>query len=334
MNKKAWLWILPLVLLLALPLLVVLGMETGMKDMGLGETLDLFFNGDGLQREILVDLILPRVVMALLSGAILTLGGFLMQALVKNPLADPYIMGLSAGAGFGVNLKLLGIIGIGAGAYVLPFFAFVGALLSLVLLLALGYRAMYQDSARLLIAGVAVSSLFMALTGLLIYVFSENDTLHQVIFWSFGSFAASHWEDVYVVAVLLALLWAFTYAWGNRLDLLVMGDRQAGSLGMQVPRAKLMILGVTALCVGGSIAYTGPIGFVGMMIPHFSRGVFGLKHRHNILFGSLLGGTFLLACDVLSQWIYPPVGLPIGVITALLGVPFFLYLLFGSRYKF
>lgn len=321
-----------LVLILAIPLVLFLGMNIGVWDLSPGEVLNLIFAPESLPKVIVRDLRLTRVLMAMLSGALLTLGGFMMQALVRNPLADPYIMGLSAGAGFGANLRLLGILTIG-GFAILPLYAFLGACLSLGLLLLLGFRSMANDSTRLLIAGIAVSSFFVALTGLMIYTAQDSEDLRAVIFWSFGSFAGTSWQAVAVSAVLLAVLWGFGLLNAHRLDLISMGDLQARSLGMRTKYMKLLILGITSLCVGGSIAYTGPIGFVGLMIPHFSRSLLGGLHKPNLIFGTILGAVFLAVCDLVSQLIYPPVGLPIGILTALLGVPFFLQLLFSSRHR-
>jgi iron complex transport system permease protein len=321
-----------LLLLLGLPLTVFLGMNVGSWDMGPDEVWAAIWGPENLQKAIVRDLRLSRVLLAMCSGALLTLGGFLMQALVRNPLADPYIMGLSAGAGLGANLRLLGIISLGSIAF-LPFYAFAGAALSLGLLLVLGRRSLQEDSSRLLIAGIAVSSFFVAITGFLIYTANDFEDLRSVIYWSLGGFGGAKWQAVAVSVGLLAILWAYAWWMRNSLDVLALGDVQAGALGMGVRKIKLSLLLMTALCVGGSIAYTGPIGFVGLMIPHFSRGINGGLHRDNLIFGPLLGAVFLPLCDLTSQLLYPPAGLPVGILTAMLGVPFFLHLLFSSRHR-
>lgn len=319
-------------LLLALLLTLVLGIQTGSIDLSAAEIWDILRDKTHPQAVIVWDLRLPRLLLGVCSGAVLSLGGFYMQALIKNPLADPYIMGLTAGAGLGVNLVVLGLIPLGSMAgFSYPLMAGVGGLSSLALVLALGWRSLFEDSARLLIAGVAVSSIFTAVTGVLIYTQADSDQVRQLVFWSFGSLAKAQWSAVQVSAALLliALLWGWLN--GHRLDVLVLGDATAHSLGLRTTRLKLLLLFVTSLTVGGTVAFTGPIGFVGMMIPHFSRAFFGAAHRPNLLLGSLLGGTYLLACDLLGRWLLPPAGLPIGIVTAILGVPFFLYLLFGRR---
>ncbi len=320
-----------LLLIAAIPVVLFLGMNTGVWDLSPREVFDLIFAPERLSKVIIRDLRLTRVLMAMLSGGLLSLGGFMMQALVRNPLADPYIMGLSAGAGFGTNLRLLGIITVGSFA-TLPVYAFTGGCLSLGMLLLLGSRYLTNNSAKLLIAGIAVSSFFVALTGLMIYTSQDSEDLRAVIFWSFGSFAGTSWNAIWVSSILLAVLWGFGIANAHRLDLISVGELQARSLGMRTGYMKLFILGLTSLCVGGSIAYTGPVGFIGLMVPHFSRSILGGLHRPNLIFGTLLGAVFLALCDLISQLIYPPVGLPIGILTAILGIPFFLQLLFSERH--
>lgn len=330
MNRRLAFRILPL--LLAIPLVLYLGMNVGAWEMSPGEVWERLTGPDSLKKRVLIDLRLTRVLLGMLSGAILTLGGFLMQALIRNPLADPYIMGLSAGAGLGANLRLLGIITIGSVAF-LPAYAFLGGLLALLLLFLLAFRALSGDSSKLLIAGIAVSSFFMAVTGFLIYTAQDAEDLRAVIHWSFGGFTYANWEAVGVSAGLCVLLWGAGLALARRLDVLALGDVQAGSLGMSTERMKILLLVLTALGVGGSIAYTGPVGFVGLMVPHFSRSINGGLHSPNLVFGPLLGAIFLPLCDIASQAIYPPAGLPVGILTAALGAPFFFYLLFVSKVR-
>ncbi|MEM7371104.1 MAG: iron ABC transporter permease [Bacteroidota bacterium] len=321
-----------LVLLLLAGVSMLLGLHTGSYDFSSKEIFQAIIDPAFKDRMIIVDLRLPRVLLALLSGGILALGGFYMQVLIKNPLADPYIMGLTAGAGFGVNLLILGIIPLaGMTIFTYPIAAGLGGLGSLALLALLGFRGFYQDNAKLLIAGVAVASIFTALTGILIYTWADSDQIRNLVFWSFGSFGKANWEAVQVCVLLLLVAILFGLRYSRSLDVLYLGDLQAQTLGMSVVRMKWMILILTSLVVGGSVAFTGPIGFVGMMIPHVCRGLFGGSHRPNILLGSLLGGSYLCLCDVLTRWMLPPAGLPIGIITAVLGVPFFLYLLYSPR---
>jgi iron complex transport system permease protein len=320
-------------LLLALALLAMFGgMLTGSYELSAAEVWRALWDASAEQHLIVTQLRLPRVLLAFLAGGVLALSGFFMQALIKNPLADPYIMGLTAGAGFGVNLVITGLVPlVGYTWLTYPLFAGMGGLASLLLVVTLGWRSFFEDNARLLIAGVATASIFSAATGVLIYRFADSNQVQQLVFWSFGSFARATWEGVAVSAVLLAAGILFGLIIARQLDLLMMGDVQARSLGMNVSRTKFALLFVTSLVTGGTVAFTGPIGFVGMMVPHLCRALFGGQHRANMLLSPLLGGAYLCGCDVLSRWILPPAGLPIGIITAILGVPFFLYLLFSRR---
>ena len=326
-----------IVILLVLFLgLAVIGIFNGPSEIGFAELSEALFKG-GEHSGVIMNLRLPRILMAFLAGGILTLSGFFMQALVRNPLADPYILGISAGAGFGVNLFFLGLVplnlALGWMGYLQPLFAFIGALVSILWVMLYGFRAIRNDNSLVLIAGVAISSLFMALNALLFFLFADSAIeWRQIVFWTFGSMNKTfQWPKVIITAVLLLIGLGFGFFSGNKLDLLALGDEQASSLGMNVRRMKLALMVITALIVGGSIAFTGPVGFVGMMIPHFSRAFNGASHRKNFFPAVLLGGVFLLACDQLGITIHHWAGLPIGIITAFLGVPFFLYILFKSK---
>ena len=320
-------------LLLALLILAVFGgLATGTYDFSKGEIFRALAGEEIPNRVIIIDLRLPRVILAICSGAVLALSGFYMQALIKNPLADPYIMGLTAGAGFGVNLLILGLIPFAiASWFVYPLFAFLGGALSLLLLMLLGWKSLMEDSARLLIAGVAVAAIFTAITGFMIYTLADSDQVRRIVFWTFGSLGRANWPAAWTSLAMLVVAMGFGWIYARKMDLLVLGDVQARTLGMEVRTVKILLLLVTSLVVGGIVAFTGPIGFVGMMIPHFCRPIFGPSHRPNMVLGALMGGTYLLICDLLTRWILPPAGLPIGIITAILGVPFFLYILFSGK---
>jgi iron complex transport system permease protein len=327
-NRRAARILLPALLLLIL----LAGLHTGHFPFTTAQIFKVLSGGEVPNGFIILNLRLPRLLLAFTTGGILSLGGFYMQALIRNPLADPYIMGLTAGSGFGVNLLLVGLIPVTAlSAFTFPLAAFLGGLVSLLLVMLLGYKSFYEDNSRLLIAGVAVSAIFMALTGLLIYRFADSDQLQRIIYWTFGSFALADWKAVWVTAGLLLAGIVYGRLFARRMDLLLLGEMQAKTLGMSVPKVKFSLLLAASFVVGGTVAFTGPIGFVGMMIPHFCRALFGSNHRYNMVLGALMGGSYLCICDLVSRWILPPAGLPIGIVTAILGVPFFLYVLFSDR---
>lgn len=325
----------PLLHIVGLVALLILGLflsiTTGSFDFGLGEILEAMTNAEASGRLVIWELRLPRALVAALAGAILSLAGFYMQVLVRNPLADPYIMGLTAGAGFGVNLSILGLVPLGLGVFGKPFMAGIGALMSLLLLFGLGFRSLRQDSHKLLIAGVAVSAMLTALTSFLIYRFAEDNHVREIVFWTFGSLQYASWKGLGLIAVMMVTSLGFGLITARKMDLLMLGEDTAQSLGLRTSRFKLALLLVASISVGTVVAFTGPIGFVGMMIPHACRSLFGLHHRPNMVYAALLGAAFLPLCDAFSRIIYPPAGLPIGIITALLGVPFFLYILFSGK---
>ena len=311
-------------------LFFAVGLHLGPYDISLLDALSTVIGFSTEYPHIIMEIRLPRVLVAFLSGAILALSGFYMQVLIRNPLADPYIMGVTAGAGLGVNLLILGIVTLPIVTFFsYPIFAGLGALLSLLFIFLLGFRTLMYDTYKLLIAGVAVSSICTALMGLLIFLYADADQIRRIVYWTFGNLErAQMWEVIYIGTGMWAISLAFGWRYGIHLDVLATGEVQAEQLGMRIKRMKLGLLLVSTLTVGAMVAFTGPIGFVGMMVPHIARSLFGSMHRQNVIWGSLLGGVFLMAADVLSRVLQPPTGIPIGIVTALVGIPFFLYLLF------
>lgn len=268
-----------------------------------------------------------RVLTVLFSGAVLSLCGLYMQALVRNPLADPYLLGASSGAGFGVSLVTAQIITWISSIWFLPVIAFLGSLLSLMIVLFIGRWRREHQTYRILIAGVAVSSMFTALTGFMMYVFTGPDALRSVLFWTLGSFNQSGRESALVSSIAFIPVILFGLFRARKLDVMILGDAHARSLGLNLQAFRTELLLVCAFSAGLIAAFCGPIGFVGLMIPHFTRAWFGVSHRRNILGLPIIGGTYLLFCDTLGRELIPPAGIPIGIITALFGIPFFLFLL-------
>lgn len=308
------------------------GLMTGSYDLAPGELLRILAGGPHPQADVVLSIRLPRLVQAFATGAALALGGILMQALLRNPLAEPYIMGLTAGAGLGVNLLILGIIPVaGYTLFTYPLFAAAGGALSLMLVMGLGQRSLHEDNARLLIAGVAVSAICTALSGLLIYLTADSDQIRQVVFWSFGSFGKATGAGAWTGMVLATLGVLASWMLGPALDVLALGAEPAASLGMRVARVRAGVIALAALVTGGVVAFAGPVGFVGMIVPHVARAWIGGTHRRYLAPACVMGGTYLTACDWLSRLLLPPAGLPIGIVTALLGAPFFIFLLFSRR---
>lgn len=271
---------------------------------------------------------LPKVLTAACVGAGLSLAGIMMQAITKNSMADPYLLGLSSGASAGASAAiLLGILSVGAGA-------FAGAMLATVLVFLLAGAGGRVSATKLILSGVAVSSLFSAVTNLLLFMQGNEKKLSAVLFWMTGSFAGAAWEDVLPVTVSLVVCIAVLLLIHRALDALLLGEEMAVTVGVDVAKLKILIIVLSALVTGIMVSVSGTIGFVGLIVPHISRSLVGTVHRRLIPFAALLGGIFMIWADAVARVAAAPSELPIGVVTAFIGAPFFLVLLRRSGYSF
>ena len=327
-GRRPALW-LAIGLLLTLGL-VVLGLRVGSYATSYGFIFNTFRHYDPTDpaQLVLVELRLPRIVLALLAGASLAVSGYLLQTLVSNPLADPYLLGTASGASLGAIASFVLVPSLTvAGVYLPPVAALGGALGATLLVVALGTRRGRILPAPLLLAGVAVGALAAALGSLLTFLGSAEGNLRSIVFWAFGSFERAGWGVLpYPAAVLGLSLFVLAFLQKD-LNLLLLGEERAAALGLPVAQRRWLLVLLAAGLTGGVVALCGPVGFVGLLIPHLTRGLLGATGRYNLLVCALLGGCFLLACDLLARLLYPPAGLPVGLVTALFGVPFFVYLL-------
>jgi iron complex transport system permease protein len=283
----------------------------------------------------IVELRLPRLLLALLVGGSLAFAGYLMQAMVNNALAEPYILGTASGASLGASLSISGFIATSwAGFYLPPLFALLGAFLVTLLVVALGYRKGQLIPSQLLLAGIAISSLLTALVSLFTFLSGSESALRSILFWSMGDFGRAGWNLLPYPAAALALMLSLFYFRQKELNILLLGSERAATLGVPVARTRWLMLVAVSLVTGFSVALAGSVGFVGLIIPHVTRGLLGLTHKLNLVLCVLLGGVFMMSCDILARLLYPPAGLPIGIITSFFGVPFFVYLLLKKSYKF
>lgn len=271
------------------------------------------------------DLRFPRVILGILVGAGLSVIGTALQAATRNSLADPYLFGISSGAALGA-VAVIVHIGDFAGLYSVPLAAFVGALLSLGLLLGLTQRNGAMAPERLVLAGVAVSFALMAGTNFLIFL-GDQRAAHSVVFWMLGGLGLARWEQLWIPATVVTggIIWL--YWQGHRMNALLMGEETATSLGVDVNRFRLFLMIACALMAGVLVALTGAIGFVGLMIPHIVRMLVGGDNRRLIPAAALVGAIFLVWVDVLARIVLAPQELPIGIITAAVGSAFFLWLM-------
>ncbi|MHA6248987.1 FecCD family ABC transporter permease [Pontibacter sp. CAU 1760] len=318
-------------------LVLVLGLQVGSFESDLYTLADAFLHYDPANTThfAILHLRLPRLLLALVVGASLALAGYLMQAMVNNGLADPYLLGTASGASLGAIIVFFGFVPITVlGIYMPPIFALLGAFAVTLIVVALGYRKRQLIPSQLLLAGIAISSLGTAMVGLLTFLSDSESKLRTVIFWSMGSFERATWAMLpYPAVALLSALLLFVY-YQKQLNILLLGEERAQALGVPVARTRWVILGTVSLVTGFAVATSGPIGFVGLIIPHVTRGLMGTTGQTNLLFCAFVGGFFMLLCDLLARLLYPPAGLPIGIITSFFGVPFFVYLLLRKNYNF
>ncbi|MFV9684372.1 FecCD family ABC transporter permease [Pseudomonas sp. NY15367] len=267
----------------------------------------------------------PRVLLGALVGAGLALVGTVLQAVTRNPLADPHLLGVSSGAAFGAVIVVL-YLGEFAGLLSLPLAAFVGALASMLLVLAIASRGGRLESDRLLLAGVAVSFVMMAASNLLLYLGNPH-AASSVLFWMLGGLGLARWELLWLPALCLVLALAVLLGLGRALNALMAGEQSAVSLGLEPRRVRLLVFVVASLLTGVLVSLSGAIGFVGLMLPHVARFLVGAEHRRLLPVAALLGALFLVWVDVAARTWLAPQDLPIGIVTAAIGGVFFVALL-------
>ncbi len=321
----------------ALLALILLGASVGLSGYGLKTVARVFWEWLSPAREpsaqaavIVFELRLPRVLLALVAGAGLALAGTGTQAVLMNPLVSPAVLGISSGAAFGAALALvLGVDILGLGRYLVVANAFVTASAAMILAYVLA-RLAKSSRETIILSGIAVGYIFSGLVSLLQYVAKEED-LREVVFWLMGSLWDAQMETVWFLApvVLLGLLALMFLAWD--LNALGAGEETAHSLGVRVGRVRLATLLLSTLLTASVVSFTGAINFIGLMAPHITRSLIGSDHRFLVPASALVGAGLLLAADTAARSLVWPVEMPVGIMTALLGGPFFLYLLARRR---
>ena len=264
---------------------------------------------------------LPRVLLGAIVGMALGVAGVTLQALVRNPLAEPYILGVSSGASTGAALAILFGVGSGLGAESVSLMAFLGALGALALVLALARSTGRITPSRMIVAGVAVGYLLSATTSLLILFADSAEGARAVMFWFLGSLANADWSTLPIGYLGMGAGMVIVYWWRRRLDLLALGDETAMASGVDPGRTRMVLVVVVALCVGFAVSLSGGIGFVGLAAPHIARRIVGPIHRHLVPASVALGAIILVWADVAARIVLQPRELPIGVVTGVLGAP-------------
>ncbi len=309
-----------------------LGLALGAVPVPLREIPGVLFRGpagEGDFAVIIWTLRFPRVILAFLEGASLGVAGAVMQGLFRNPMADPYVLGVSSGASLGAVLGMVTGIGRTLGYWSMPVAAFAGALGAIGAVYALATYKGRTDTWTLLLSGIAVSSLVSSVIAFIMVIFRER--VDEIVFWTMGGLSRASWTTVLAALPYTVPGVVLLCSYANPLNALSFGDEPAFHMGVPVEKVKRTLLWVSSLIVAGGVAFTGPVGFVGLIVPHAVRLVAGPDHKWLLPLSAVMGGNALLLADLLARTVAAPREIPVGVITALSGAPFFLYLLFRTR---
>ncbi|MCZ2203829.1 FecCD family ABC transporter permease [Bartonella sp. A05] len=321
---------------------VIFGLLSGASNVSLVKLIHILLTQDfavsSKTRDYLVfiDIRLPRVILGLLIGAALAVSGVLMQGLFRNPLADPGIVGVSTGASLGAILAI--VIGFTFPAFLAPFLesykvmigAFWGGLLTTIILYTIATHHSCTSIATMLLAGIAISALSGAIVGILIFI-ANDQQLRDITFWNLGSLAGATWLKVWLILPFVWIGLLFAPFLSHALNALTLGEAVASHIGFHIQRIKNIVILLVALMCGGAVAISGGIGFIGIVVPHILRLLMGSDHRYLIPCSALLGAALLIFADTFARFIVAPAELPIGIVTALFGSPFFLWILINRR---
>lgn len=324
-------------------IVVLLSMRYGAVDISLEEIFSALQkkitapSSMSLNERIFMDIRLPRALLALLVGASLAVGGVLMQALFRNPIVEPGLVGTSSGAAFGAALYLA----LGAtfkfdfGEWTLPFSACLGGILSTALVFSLSQSKETGKSSivSLLLTGIAVNALFLSGVGFLSYI-ARDPQARSITFWNLGTLAGASWQAVFVISLSTVLCIAIALRYSKHLNALMIGEEEATFLGINIRQLKFVILLINVVMVAIATAFVGVISFIGLIVPHLLRGINGSDNRFLIRNGALLGGMLLSLADLMARMLLRPAELPIGIVTSVVGVPVFIILLRRKNYLY
>jgi iron complex transport system permease protein len=326
-------WRKKLILMLLVGSLSILGVSLiclnfGVVSINPKEIISLLLNGtqDKTKNLIIWQLRAPRIALGVITGAALSTVGGAFQGILRNPLADPYILGVSAGAALGacVGIALQHATGYLLASY-LPLFAFIGAMLSLYLVYQSSKISYSANATGLLLAGVAITFLFSALITILLAI--SRKELQSMVFWLMGDLSAANWKKISIITLPVMIGCLLLFFSSLDLNALSLGEEEALHLGINTGKLRIRIFLIGSIIIASVVSFTGLIGFVGLVIPHIARLLVGPDHRMMLPASAFLGGIFLILCDVLARTVIAPTEIPIGAITAIVGAPLFIYLL-------
>ncbi|MEV6996750.1 iron chelate uptake ABC transporter family permease subunit [Streptomyces sp. NPDC093982] len=281
-----------------------------------------------LRDGIVWNLRMPRTLLAAVCGAGLAVCGAVMQSLLRNPLADPFVLGVSSGASTGAVAVV--VLGVGGGVLSLSAGAFLGALLSFAMVLLLSH-VLGGSTDRVVLSGVAAMQLFSALTSFIVLTSADAETTRGVLFWLLGSLTGADWGQVLLCTAVLAVVLALCLGYARALDAFAFGDDAAAGLGVRVARTRLVLLCATGLLTAALVSCAGAIGFVGLVLPHATRALTGSGHARLLPVTALTGAVFLVWVDTVARTVLDPQEVPVGVVTSLIGVPAFIAVLYRGR---
>lgn len=289
------------------------------------------------QFHIIWNIRVPRILMAILAGAGLAVSGAVMQAIVRNPIADPYVLGVSSGASTGAAIALLlpSATLFHGGASVTAT-AFVGAMVASVTVYSLSYSRETKaiNPTSLILAGTAVAAILGAVTNLLVFMARNKDSISSIYYWQMGSLASSQWSDLAIPTATVAFSIAVVLCYTKKMNLLMIGEEDAYALGLNIREVRLTLMACSSIMVASIVSKTGIIGFVGLVVPHIVRLLVGSDNRKVVPLSALAGSIFLILADTAARTLFGATELPIGVVTAFTGAPFFLYLMGKKKYTF
>ncbi len=286
------------------------------------------------QSTIIWEIRLPRIILAMAVGAGLAISGAAIQALVQNSIADPYILGVSSGASVGATAVII----LGAfsflGNWALSIAAFLGALVAVIIVFLLARVGGRTSIVRLLLSGIAVSLIFSAITNFILMMTKNEGGIKAVMHWMLGSLAGAKWSNIQIPIIVCIAVFIFLYCFTNSLNALLLGEETAATLGISLEKFRLIVIISVSLLTGVLVSVSGTIGFVGLIIPHIVRMLVGSHYRYVLPMSALIGAIFLIWADALARVIIAPEEMPLGILTALCGGPFFIWLLRKEGYIF
>lgn len=347
-EKKRIIQSMPIYIITSLVLIAVLFLSIGVSvtigsvDISIKEVYEIIFNKlfnlniviDSAVNDVVWLIRLPRIILAIGVGIGLSVVGIVMQAIVKNPLADPYILGVSSGASLGATVAVMFGIGSIFGTNAIGVCGFIGAFIVSMLVLLISNIGGRSNSIKLLLAGMALSSVCSAFSSFIVYFANNAEGMQSITFWLMGSLAGANWSEIQFILPTILLGTVFFITQYRTLNLMLLGDEVSVTLGTDLHKYRHLYLIVTSLMIGTLVYASGMIGFVGLVIPHIVRMIFGTDHKKIIPIGAILGAIFLIWADVLSRTIIKGTEVPIGILISMIGAPCFIWLMVKKTYGF